>query len=114
MVGKGEIAHFEQFHLYPRCFHKAFLAPLAKGQRAIVMGLCPSCAVRPSIWPSVCLAVRPCVRASVISSFKKTSPQKLLTGFLQNFTGMFLRWSSYKFLQIIVFYEEFWLPWQLK
>ena len=45
---------------------------------------------------------------------QKTSPQKLLTGFLRNFTGMFLRWSSFKFLQIIVFYEEFWLPWQSK
>ena len=23
--GKGEIAHFEQFHLFPRCFPKGFL-----------------------------------------------------------------------------------------
>ena len=42
-VGKGEIARYEQF-----------LAPLAEGQQAIVMALCPSC-----------------VRASVNSSFKK-------------------------------------------
>ena len=27
---------------------------------------------------------------------------------LPNFTGMFLRWSYLKFLQIIVFLEEFW------
>ena len=45
---------------------------------------------------------------------QKTSPQKLFTGFLPNFTGMFFRWSSFKLLQIIVFYEEFWLPWQSK
>ena len=81
------------------------LAPLAEGQRAIVMALCPSC-VRPS--------VRACVRASVNFFLKKTSPQKLLTGFLPNFTGMFIWWSSFKFLQIIVFHEEFWLPWQPK
>ena len=72
-----------------------FLAPLAEGQRAIVMALGPSC-------------VRSSVSACVHKLFlQKTSPQKLLTGFLQNFTGMFLRWSSFKFLQIIVFYEEF-------
>ena len=79
-----------------------FLAPLAKGQQAIVMVLCPSC---------VRLSVRACVRKLFL---QKTSPQKLLTGFLQNFTGMFLRWSSFKFLQIIMFYEEFWLPWRSK
>ena len=77
-----------------------FLAPLAKGQQAIVMALCPSC-VRP-------LSVHPCVRKPFL---QKTFPQKLLTGFLRKFTGMFLRWSSFKFLQIIVFFEEFWLPW---
>ena len=59
--------------------------------------------------------VRPSVRVCVRKLFlQKTSPQKLLTGFLRNFTGMFLRWSSFKFLQIIVFYEKFWLPWQSK
>ena len=47
----GEIARYEQF-----------LAPLAEGQRAIVMALCPSC-VRPS--------VRSCVRASINFFFKK-------------------------------------------
>ena len=25
IVQKSEIAHFEQFHLFPRCFPKAFL-----------------------------------------------------------------------------------------
>ena len=60
---------------------------------------------------SVCLSVHACVRKPFL---QKTSPQKLLTGFLRNFTGMFLRWSSFKFLQIIVFYEEFWLPWRSK
>ena len=58
-----------------------FLAPLAKDQRAIVMALCP-------------LVVRPW---SVRNRFlQKRSPQKLLTGFLPNFTEMFLRWSSFK------------------
>ena len=52
---------------------------------------------------------------SVVCPFlQKISPQKLSTGFLRNFTGMFLRWSSFKFLLIIVFYEEFWLPWRSK
>ena len=74
------------------------LAPLAKGQRAVVMALCPLC-------------VRACIQKLFL---QKTSPQKLLTGFLPNFTGMFLRWSSVKFLQIIVFYEEFRLPWRSK
>ena len=46
--------------------------------------------------------------------FLQKTSQKLLTGFLRNFTGMFLRWSSFKFLQIIVFFEEFWLPWRSK
>ena len=45
--GKGQISH-----------NKQFLAPLAEGQEAIVMVLCPSC-------------VRTCVHASVNSSFKK-------------------------------------------
>ena len=81
-------------------FSDCFLGPLAESQRAFVMALCPTC-------------VRPFVHPSVNSSFK-TSPQKLLTGFIRNFIGMFLRWSSFKFLQIIVFYEEFWLPWQSK
>ena len=63
--------------------------------------------VRASIHPSV----RACVRKLFL---QKTSPQKLLIGFLRNFTGMFLRWTSFKFLQIIVFYEEFWLPWRSK
>ena len=79
----------------------SFLAPLAKGQWAIVMALCPSC-ICPSICPCVC------------KLFLQKTSQKLLTGFLPNFTGMFLRWSSFKFLQIIMFHEEFWLPWQPK
>ena len=60
--------------------------------------------------PSSSLTVRACIRKLFL---QKTS-QKLLTGFLRNFTGMFLRRSSFKFLQIIVFYEEFWLPWRSK
>ena len=51
-----------------------FLAPLAEGQRAIVMALCPSC-----VRQSVRLAVRPCIRKLLL---QKTSPQKLLTEFL--------------------------------
>ena len=70
--------------------------------------------VRPLVHLSVCSSVHVCMRPFVNSSFQKTFPQKLLTGFLQNFTGMFLRWSSFKFIQIIVFHEEFWLPWQSK
>ena len=53
--------------------------------------------------------VHPSVRVCVHKLFLlKTSPQRLLTGFLPNFTEMFLRWSSFKFFQIIVFHEEFW------
>ena len=51
--------------------------------------------------------VRPSGLGCVCKLFlKKISPQKLLTGFLWNCTGMFLRWSSFKFFQIIVFYED--------
>ena len=48
-----------------------FLAPLAKGQQAIVMALCPSC-VCPSISLSVCLSVSACVRKLFLQN---TSPQ---------------------------------------
>ena len=55
-----------------------------EGQRAIVMVLCPS-------------YVRPFVRAWIRKLFfQKTSPQKPLTRFLPNFTGMSLRWFSFK------------------
>ena len=67
--------------------------------------------VCPSVSPSVRACLGVCVRKLFL---QKTSPHKPLTGFLPNFTGMFLRWSSFKFLQIIVFYEEFWLPWRSK
>ena len=30
IVEKGEIAHFEQFYLFPQCFHKAFLFKVLK------------------------------------------------------------------------------------
>ena len=61
------------------------------------------------------LSVRSSMHTCVCKLFlQKTSPQKLLTGFLRHFTGSHLRWSPFKFLQIIVFYEEFWLPWRPK
>ena len=63
----------------------------------------------------MCPSVRPCMCPSVRKLLlQKASPQKLLAGFLRNFTGMFLRWSSFEFRQIIVFNEEFWLLWQSK
>ena len=69
-----------------------FLAPLAEGQQAIVMALCLSC-VPSSVLVSVCSSLRWSVGKLFL---QKTSPQKLLTRFLPNFTG--------KFLQIIVFH----------
>ena len=69
------------------------------------------CVRRASVCRLVCPSMRACVRKLFL---QKTSPQKLLTGFLRNFTGMFPMWSHFKFLQIIVFYEEFWLPWRSK
>ena len=102
-----------------RCFNSFpnepwFLAPLAEGQRATVIALCPS-PVHSSVRLLVRASIRLLVHASVRKLFlKKTSPQKLLTGFLRNFTRIFFRWSSFKFLQIIVINEEFWLPWQSK
>ena len=39
----------------------------------------------------VCACVRVCVCAFVNFFFKKTSPQKLLTGLLPNFIAVFLR-----------------------
>ena len=56
---------------------------------------------QPQINDFVSSTGRGCVRKLFL---QKTSPQKLLTGFLQNFTGMFFTWSSFKFLQIVVFY----------
>ena len=49
--------------------------------------------------PSIHLFVLACLCKLFL---QKTSPEKLMTGLLPNFTGMFLRWSSFKFLQIIV------------
>ena len=47
IVGKGEIAHSEQFHLFPQCFPEVFLAHLSttcsRGAFSVVM--CPSCVV---------------------------------------------------------------------
>ena len=60
-------------------------------------------------------SVGPIIHECVCKLFLlKTSPEKLSSRFLQNFTGMFLRWSSFKFLHMNVFHEEFWLPWQPK
>ena len=56
--------------------------------------------VRPFVCQSVFLSERVCIR----KFFLQKTFLKQMTGFLQNFTGMFLRWSSFKFLQIIVFY----------
>ena len=75
-------------------FFEDFLAPLAKGQQAIVMALCPPC---------IGLFVHLCICKLFL---KKTSPQKLLTGILLKFTGMLLRGSLFKFLQIIVFHKK--------
>ena len=78
-VGKGEIARYEQFFLFPQCFQKAcfpgaskgvivwewvkdiicmFLAPLAEGQRAIVVAWGRRACVRACVRPFV----RACVR----------------------------------------------------
>ena len=67
------------------------------------MALYPSC-VRSSVRPFFRPFVYPCVCFRKL--FHENTSQKLLTGFLPNFTGMFLRWSSFKFLQIIVYYGE--------
>ena len=85
--GKEEIACNKQCLPFPQCFllnqitvspSVHFLAPLAEVQRAIVMAMCLSC---------VCPFVHGCVHKLFL---QKTS-QKLLTGFLPNITGMFLR-----------------------
>ena len=47
---------------WSRAILALLLAPVAKGQRTIVMALCPSC---------IHLIVHACVRPSVNSSFKK-------------------------------------------
>ena len=88
-----------QGHLGPLVLLTSLNIFTSTGQCAIVIALCLSC-------------VRPFVRACICKLFLQKTSQKLLTGFLPNFTGMFLRWSSFKFLQIIVFHEEFWLSWQ--
>ena len=59
IVGKGANAGNQHFLLFPHHFHlyqeqillfQPSLAPLAQGQRAIFMALCPSC-VHPSVCP---------------------------------------------------------------
>ena len=57
-----------------------FLAPLAKGQRAIVIALCLSSSIR--------LFVHVCIRKLF---FQITSPQKLFTELLPNFKVVFLK-----------------------
>ena len=85
-----------------------FLAPLAPRPASYCHGIVSV------VHLAVRLCVCPCIRLCVRKLFLQKTSQKLLTGFLRNFTGMFLRCSSFKFLQIIVFYEEFWLPWRSK
>ena len=74
----------------------AFTAPLTEGQQAIVMAFCLSC-----VRPFICMCIH--------KLFLAKTPQKLLTGFLPNFMGMFLKWAAFRFLQIIVFHEKLWL-----
>ena len=56
-----------------------FLAPLAKGQQAIVMALCPSC-VGLSVSPSV----RPSVRALPSENFSSETMDWIFTKFHRN------------------------------
>ena len=110
------------FSLFPPMFSKSFFLRvvnsrdhLGKGQTFYLDEAVPffnSTGQRPAsychgIVSVIRLFVCPCVCKLCLP---KTSPQKLLTGFLPNITGMIHRWSSFKFLQIIVFHEEFWLP----
>ena len=55
IVDKGEIANFEQFHLFPQCFPKAFYAPILKDRGYIVLPLSVHVSVCPSVCPSICL-----------------------------------------------------------
>ena len=64
--------------------------------------------------PSYCHGVVSVCQSVRKLCLQKTFPQKLLTGFLPNVTGMFLLWSSFKFFRTILFHEELWLPWQPK
>ena len=86
------------------CLSSAIFSSSGQRQASYCHGLVS--VVPPSV--RLCPFVCACVHKFCLQS---TSPQKLLTGFLPNFTGMFLRWSSFKFLQIIVFHEELWLSW---
>ena len=102
------------FHNYDCLCSQYFLQNGQHETCSLIFNLhCPlfsSTGQRPASYCHGGVSVGVCVRKLFL---QKTS-QKLLTGFLRNFTGMFLRWSSFKFLQIIVFYEEFWFPWQSK
>ena len=54
------------------------------------------------VHPSFHLSVRPFFCTCVCKLFlQKTSLQKLLTGFLPNFTGMFLSWSSFHSFKLL-------------
>ena len=79
IVGNGENAGYQHFLLFTLCFKLHW--PKASELLS---------------WQCVCcVSVRPYFRKLFLH---KTSPRKLLTGFLRHFTGMFLRWSSFKFL----------------
>ena len=122
IVGWGEKAGFQHFLFFHQCFQNpSFSGSLIVGiiwERVRHFTLTRlshffnSTGQRPAsychgIVSVIRLFVCPCVCKLCLP---KTSPQKLLTGFLPNITGMIHRWSSFKFLQIIVFHEEFWLP----
>ena len=116
-----------QFLLFTQCFHKLPYFGSLKYQSKILsfcrarkrawgaqqcgrleQYLGSSTGGRPASYCHDFVSICPFVCACVCKLFlQKTSPQKLLTGFLPNFTGMFRRWSSFKFLRIIVFHEEF-------
>ena len=126
IVKKGENADNKNFLFFQHSFH---LSPTYEEGRIILVWpwltaslfVCafihpPSFylhwpkASEPLSWHSVCHAS---ICLCVCKHFLwKPFSQKLSTGFLPNFTGMFLRLSSFKVLKIIVFHEEFWLPWK--
>ena len=110
----GERSRAIMAHLQRSLKRRPFESFLGKGYQHFF--LFSSTGPRPASYcHCIVSVVHPSVCVCVCKLFlQKTSPQKLLTGFLPNFTGMFLRWFSFKFLQIIVFHDEFWLPWQPK
>ena len=86
-MGKGENVGYQYFLFSLQSFHNVFKLHWLKASK-LLSWRCVVCS-------SINFALKKLLLRNYII---------ILTGFLPNFTGMFLWWSSFKFLQTIVFH----------